>query len=143
DPPMDRRCRVLDSLELARRLHPGQRNTLDALCKRYGIDNAQRTLHGALLDAEILADVYLAMTREQVTLSLEAEQAEERHAVLAVETNSRVSRQRPPLRVIRADGQECQAHERYLALLDSSVGGECRWRSLDFQAAGPELIQTR
>ena len=66
-------CRIVDTLELARRLHPGQRNSLDALCKRYDIDNSQRTLHGALLDAEILADVYLAMTREQVVLTLETE----------------------------------------------------------------------
>ncbi len=65
-------CGVLDTLLLARQLHPGQRNNLDALCKRYSIDNSQRSLHGALLDAEILADVYLAMTGGQATLSLDA-----------------------------------------------------------------------
>lgn len=64
-------CRVTDSLQMARRLHPGQKNSLDALCKRYAIDNSQRTLHGALLDAEILADVYLAMTGGQTALNLE------------------------------------------------------------------------
>ncbi|HXH04115.1 MAG TPA: DNA polymerase III subunit epsilon, partial [Candidatus Competibacteraceae bacterium] len=70
-PGLENLCRVLDTLVLARQLHPGQRNTLDALCKRYGVDNSQRTLHGALLDAEILADVYLAMTGGQVALGLE------------------------------------------------------------------------
>jgi DNA polymerase-3 subunit epsilon len=68
---LDRYCSVLDTLTLARRMHPGQRNSLDALCRRYEIDNTRRELHGALLDAEILADVYLAMTGGQVSLSLD------------------------------------------------------------------------
>lgn len=123
---LDRCCTVADTLTLARRLHPGQRNTLDALCKRYAIDNSQRTRHGALLDAEILADVYLAMTREQVTLLLESE------TVQTEEQPEQIIRrhQRPPLRVVRADAGEQSAHERYLDKLDKSAGGSCLWRRL-------------
>ncbi|MCH8552737.1 MAG: DNA polymerase III subunit epsilon [Natronospirillum sp.] len=73
--PLDRHCSVLDTLQLARQKHPGQKNNLDILCKRYGIDNSHRTLHGALLDAEILADVYLLMTGGQTSLSLADEEA--------------------------------------------------------------------
>ncbi len=123
-------CAVLDTLELARRLHPGQRNSLDALCKRYGIDNGQRTLHGALLDAEILADVYLAMTGGQVALLLETE---ERHSSgeLGVATQARIAKDRPPLRVVRALDSEQAAHERYLENLDKSGKEGCVWKRLD------------
>ena len=121
-------CRVFDTLELARRLHPGQRNSLDALCKRYDIDNSQRTLHGALLDAEILADVYLAMTREQVTLSLETEIVQ---TEAKAENIAHLSSDRPPLRIICATEQERSAHTRYLDALDSSSGGKCVWRRTD------------
>ncbi|MDD3517937.1 MAG: DNA polymerase III subunit epsilon [Chromatiales bacterium] len=124
-------CTVTDTLEMARKLHPGQRNSLDALCKRYGIDNSQRELHGALLDATILADVYLAMTGGQVALSLSAEEA-------AVESNDapertairRLSSTRPPLPVPKAMEEELAAHEAYLSLLDKEVGGVCLWRTL-------------
>jgi DNA polymerase-3 subunit epsilon len=75
--PLEECCTVLDTLMLARQKHPGQKNNLDALCKRYDIDNSQRSLHGALLDARILADVYLAMTGGQTSLGLEADQASE------------------------------------------------------------------
>ncbi len=73
-PPLENRCGVLDTLLLARQKHPGQKNNLDALCRRYEIDNSQRSLHGALLDARILADVYLVMTGGQTSLGLDAEQ---------------------------------------------------------------------
>ena len=121
-------CRVVDTLDLARRLHPGQRNSLDALCKRYDVDNSQRTLHGALLDAEILADVYLAMTREQVVLSLETEVAQ---TEVKAESIGELSTDRPPLRIIRATEVERAAHARYLDTLDKSSGGKCVWRRAD------------
>lgn len=123
---LEENCRVLDTLELARRLHPGQRNTLDALCKRYSIDNSQRTQHGALLDAEILADVYLAMTREQVALLLEAETAQTQDQPEQIVRRH----ERPPLKIVRASLDERAAHERYLEKLDKSGGGPCLWRRL-------------
>lgn len=122
-------CKVKDTLLLARQRHPGQRNSLDALCRRYSIDNSQRTLHGALLDAEILADVYLAMTRQQGSMFVQ-EVADagglHNHPV----RRSR-SRNRPPLPVIRADAGECAEHARYLEMLDKSSGGPCVWRRLE------------
>ena len=118
-------CSVLDTLEQARQLHPGQRNNLDALCKRYGIDNSQRELHGALLDAEILADVYLAMTGGQVSLSLEGvREAGATRAAVA----TRVNPDRPPLPVIRASIEELAAHQRYLREMAKKNGGLCIWR---------------
>ena len=123
-------CTVEDTLLMARQRHPGQRNSLDALCKRYNIDNSQRTLHGALLDAEILADVYLAMTRQQDSLFVPAtathgtlENGQARRAALL--------RNQPPLAVIRADAEECAAHASYLDLLDKNSGGPCAWRRLE------------
>lgn len=120
-------CSVLDTLELARRLHPGQKCSLDALCRRYAVDNSQRELHGALLDAEILADVYLAMTGGQVRLSLGSgrEAGGTRR-----ETIRRVNPGRPPLRVVRAAPEELSAHE---ARLDAIQGasGACLWRKLE------------
>ena len=89
--PVAQHCMVLDTLVLARHMHPGQRNSLDALCKRYDIDNSQRDLHGALLDAEILADVYLAMTGGQVSLSLDSQpniQGEEQAVIRRIEATT-------------------------------------------------------
>ncbi len=128
-------CGVCDTLTMARRMHPGQRNTLDALCKRYGIDNSQRELHGALLDARILADVYLAMTGGQVKLSLEVE---EENADTGSSTGTRVRRlsgQRPPLKVVRASDAELERHEVWLERLDKANGGACLWRSLEEEKA--------
>lgn len=119
-------CQVLDTLVMARRRYPGQRNALDALCKRHNIDNSRRTLHGALLDAEILADVYLAMTGGQVALSLDARTSQGRRT--GTTSRRRVSGERPPLKVIRATDTEQTAHRRYLELLDKSSAGNCRWR---------------
>jgi DNA polymerase-3 subunit epsilon len=121
-------CTVLDTLQMARQAHPGQRNSLDALCKRYRIDNSQRTLHGALLDAEILADVYLSMTGGQVALSLDAEAMRDE---VKSEAKVNLSRERPPLVVIRSTLEEQAAHRRYLAGLDKSSGGACLWTRLD------------
>ena len=108
-------CGVLDTLALARRLHPGQRNSLDALAKRYSVDNSKRELHGALLDAQILADIYLAMTGGQVSLSLESE-TPRATAAGAVELN--VDRRGGlTLPVLRATAEEQRAHEAMLAVM--------------------------
>jgi DNA polymerase-3 subunit epsilon len=129
-------CRVLDTLELARQRHPGQKNTLDALCKRYAIDNSQRRLHGALLDAEILADVYLAMTREQVVLGLSAAPAAEfRQASTGTDRGPET---RPPLTILRAAAEERAAHHRYLELLDTSSDGNCLWKKLTTAVVTPD-----
>jgi DNA polymerase-3 subunit epsilon len=118
-------CTVVDSLAMARRLHPGQRNSLDALCKRYSVDNSGRDLHGALLDAELLADVYLAMTGGQGALLLDAGPA----AGEARQTEARpVDRQGLVLVVRQPSAEEQAAHERYLALLDKQSGGRTVWR---------------
>ncbi len=127
---LEQLCTVEDTLLLARQRHPGQRNNLDALCKRYGIDNSQRTLHGALLDAEILADVYLAMTRQQDSLFVQESAA----TVRRKQQESRRAappRSRPPLLVIRASTEECASHDQYLDMLDKKSGGACVWRRLD------------
>ncbi len=121
-------CTVLDTLGMARKMHPGQRNSLDALCKRYTIDNSGRALHGALLDAEILADVYLAMTGGQALLLLDAEQegrGKEHQQVRPLDHD------RPPLRVICATAEELASHEAYMTLVDKSAGGQSLWRSLE------------
>ncbi len=121
------RCQVTDTLAMARRMHPGQKNSLDALCKRYGIDNSQRQLHGALLDAQILADVYLAMTGGQATLLLDEAGGE--HGVSAAASGWRQSRaERPPLRVVRADAYERAAHEARLDAIERLSGTVCVWR---------------
>ena len=125
------RARVLDTLELARELHPGQRNNLDALCKRYEVDNSSRTLHGALLDAEILADVYLAMTGGQVDLGLAMEALAERESV---QLEGRPAAQLQ-LRVIRASEQELALHRQRLKDIEKA-GGKCLWLELEEQRAG-------
>lgn len=111
-PAIESMCKILDTLALARRKHPGQRNSLDALCKRYEVDNTHRQLHGALLDAEILADVYLRMTGGQSMLSLEGRQDENG---AGQEELGRLSGDRPRLKVIKASDEEIAAHERRLA----------------------------
>lgn len=124
-PPVAELCPVTDTLVLARSLHPGQRNSLDALCKRYQVDNSHRDLHGALLDAEILADVYLAMTGGQVSLALG--QQTEIGGVSAREPLRRLPVERPRLRVVRASEKESAAHAERLAAIDKASGGGCVW----------------
>ncbi len=115
-------AQVLDTLELARDLHPGQRNNLDALCKRYEVDNASRTLHGALLDAEILADVYLAMTGGQADLGLSME-----HLVDAGESSNDLDAHRQiSLKVLRASEEELALHRQRLNTIREQ-SGECLW----------------
>jgi DNA polymerase III subunit epsilon len=116
-------CRVLDTLVLAREMHPGQRNNLDALCRRYNVDNSRRELHGALLDARILADVYLAMTGGQGALAL----TESGAAGAAAGQIRALVRPPAPLRVICATEQELRAHRDMLALIASASGGRCLW----------------
>lgn len=126
--PMRSRCRVLDTLLLARELHPGQRNSLDALCKRYGVDNSQRDLHGALLDAMILADVYLAMTGGQGALALGEERASNRSSGGPVGGPRPRRRTGPSLPIPRASEAEIAAHEALLDRITKSAGGVCLFR---------------
>jgi DNA polymerase-3 subunit epsilon len=121
-------CKVLDTLVLARQLHPGQRNSLDALCKRYEIDNSHRELHGALLDAQILLDVYLAMTGGQTVLVLGDVPQASTGTVVDLTLMARPSRE---LRIIRASDEELAAHERVLAAIDKASGNKTVWRNLD------------
>jgi len=123
--PIDKLCRITDTLVMARSLHPGQRNSLDALCKRYEVDNSQRDLHGALLDAEILADLYLAMSGGQVSLALGTRDGSGTGRVGA--GPHRLTAPRPPLVVVRADAEELAAHQARLAAIDAASGGECLW----------------
>jgi DNA polymerase-3 subunit epsilon len=122
--PLETSCTILDTLALARKMHPGQKNSLDALCKRYDVNNTHRELHGALLDAEILADVYLAMTGGQTDLLL-AGQGEETQA--AAEAIRQLASDRPPLRVLRASAEEQAAHEVRLQAIRQASGGTCLW----------------
>jgi DNA polymerase-3 subunit epsilon len=118
-------CSVVDSLELARNKHPGQKNNLDALCKRYNIDNSQRELHGALLDAEILADVYLLLTGGQGSLSL----GEELTGSGIRKMNERSVH--TPLKVIRATSDELAEHARKLDKLEEASENGCLWKQLE------------
>jgi len=125
---MEAICTVLDTLVLARSKHPGQRNNLNALCKRYGVDNTQRDLHGALLDAEILADVYLVMTSGQSNLSLVEEPAT---ANLGRKAARKFDPLRSPLPVILAQPNELQAHRQRLQEIDKSSEQGCLWLNLE------------
>jgi len=115
-------CTVIDTLVMARDLFPGQRNSLDALCKRYFINNAHRTLHGALLDSEILGDVYLAMTGGQVDLLLGSKEDNKAGAGQAPGSIRRVSLDVSALPVLRADEGELAAHAERLAAIESASG---------------------
>ncbi len=119
-------CGVVDTLALARAKHPGQKNNLNALCKRYGVDNSSRELHGALLDAEILADVYLFMTGGQTALSLDAG-SDNANGVEAVR---RLAADRKPLRVVRARQDEMDAHTTMLDAIEKS-SGQVLWRQIE------------
>ncbi|MGB3620564.1 MAG: exonuclease domain-containing protein, partial [Ketobacter sp.] len=122
-------CQVLDTLKMARKLHPGQRNSLDALCKRYEIDNSHRELHGALLDAEILADVYLMMTGGQTNLSLATGDEGDEGGITGA-TIKPMPANRAPLKVIRASADELVEHEARLKGIDKESDGNCIWLKL-------------
>jgi DNA polymerase-3 subunit epsilon len=125
-PPVSAHCvSVLDTLRMAKELHPGKRNSLDVLCDRYGIDNSGRTLHGALLDAELLADVYLAMTRGQDSLAIGIEPAGAGIRVAQVD-----GRLAAPLRVLAAVAEELAEHVAYLAALERETKRAPVWGTL-------------
>jgi DNA polymerase-3 subunit epsilon len=120
---IDELCAVTDTLVMAKRMHPGQRNSLDALCKRYDIDNSHRELHGALLDAEILADVYLRMTGGQTALSLDDAATAGVGSDPSADNIRRLPSGRPPLKVVYASDEEIEAHARQL----KQMGAACVW----------------
>ncbi len=120
-------CTVTDTLVMARKMHPGQRNSLDALCKRYGVDNSHRDLHGALLDSEILADVYLAMTGGQISLSLDGGTEDGQYEGSVGADIIRLAADRPRLPVRKASKEEMAAHEARLVGIDKKSGGNCLW----------------
>ncbi|PHM63281.1 DNA polymerase III subunit epsilon [Xenorhabdus ishibashii] len=124
-PPTAEFCSITDSLMLARKLFPGKRNNLDALCERYHIDNAKRTLHGALLDAEILADVYLAMTGGQTSLAFSMEGETSGSAQVA--EIQKITRPQTELKIVYASDEELIQHESRLDLVEKK-GGSCLWR---------------
>lgn len=115
-------AKVTDTLRIAKDMRPGQRNNLDALCKHFGIDNSRRTLHGALLDAELLADVYMAMTRGQDSLMMDLDKPSQQNVEVQ-------ARDHAPLIVKLANADEMTAHEEYLAALAKS--GNCLWNTLE------------
>ncbi|MGO3911929.1 DNA polymerase III subunit epsilon, partial [Huaxiibacter chinensis] len=119
-------CKVTDSLALARKMFPGKRNSLDALCSRYEIDNTKRTLHGALLDAQILADVYLTMTGGQTSMAFSMEgDTQQKQGDAGIQ---RVVRQASRLKVVLASDEELLNHESRLDLVQKK-GGSCLWRA--------------
>ena len=118
-------CSVIDTLTMARQKHPGQKNNLDALCKRYMVDNSQRDLHGALLDAEILADVYLMMTGGQTALSLSNATSESNNntdvgVIRRLDTSLTIP-------VVKASEEELRAHQKKLQTIDKASSGQCFW----------------
>ena len=119
-------CQVTDSLAMARKMYPGKRNSLDALCNRYEIDNSKRTLHGALLDAEILAEVFLMMTGGQTSLAFSADG--DQNSQNTGDNIQRIVRPSSGLRVVNASDDEIIAHESRLDLV-LKKGGSCRWRA--------------
>lgn len=116
-------CTITDTLALARSLHPGKRNSLDALCERYQVDHSRRTLHGALLDAQLLADVWVAMTRGQDALDIAPV------AAVAVPGNPAAPRRPASLRVIKPSPEETAAHAALCERIDKDSGGRCLWVS--------------
>jgi DNA polymerase III subunit epsilon len=121
---------IVDTLSLARQLHPGKRNTLDALCERYQVDHTRRTLHGALLDAELLGDVYLAMTRGQESLVIEVVIADSAYSYLEPMGGART------LRIIRATASELESHRSQIKKIDLAAKGGALWaRTAEYQAS--------
>ena len=127
---IDQLCsEVIDTLRMAREMRPGKKNNLNALCSEFGVDNSGRQLHGALLDAELLAEVYLAMTRGQNSLEIEFDSP-------AVDYSAGGTRQRPPLVVLRAGEAELAEHARVLEEIVKESKGHCLWRDLESARQG-------
>lgn len=123
-------AKITDTLKIAKEMRPGQRNSLDALCRHFGIDNSRRTLHGALLDAELLADVYMAMTRGQDSLMMELDKPHRKNSEITPQNTQ-------PLIIKLANEAETAAHAGYLASLDKS--GNCLWNTLELHASNEKL----
>ena len=130
-------CTVTDTLAMARKLYPGQKNNLDALCKRMGVNNSHRTLHGALLDSEILADVYLVMTGGQEVMALDQDPVSEDSST----GGERISVDMSQLRVVQANEEEIAAHEQRLEQLRKADGG-CAWDRLQPAQPAPDAVVT-
>ena len=128
--PLGQRCSVVDSLELARAKHPGQKNSLDALCKRYDVDDSQREFHGALLDAEILADVYLLLTGGQANLGFSVGDETSRADIKEARKSKN---ERGPLTVLKASPDELSYHESKLDSIEKISGKSSVWRGSDSQ----------
>ena len=126
---------VIDTLALAREMFPGKRNNLDALCERFGIDHAERTLHGALLDAQLLAEAYLAMTRGQETLTIDVAAPPALVDTAGRDAGAPWTSRSAPLRVIAPSADELTAHRDYLATLDTETEGRCIWLASDVSPA--------
>jgi len=128
-PRVETVCKVADTLELARDIHPGKRNSLDALCERYAVDHSRRTLHGALLDAQLLADVWIAMTRGQETLDI----------VIAAGDAPAMALSQSPLRaslvVVRASAEELAAHAAMCERIERESRGRCLWMHVETSPA--------
>lgn len=120
---------IIDTLKDAKEMFPGKRNSLDALCDRFDVDRSARTLHGALIDCELLAEVYLCMTRGQDSLLIDLAPAE--NEAKEQQLNLSQTTQRGPLRVQRASAEELSEHDSYLDTLDKTVKGNCLWRTLE------------
>lgn len=130
-PPLEEICSgVLDTLKLAREMRPGKKNSLDALCNEYSIDNSSRTFHGALLDAQLLAEVYLSLTRGQDSLLMDLD------TPTANQTLEFANAPRPVLRVLRATDEELLEHERVLKEVDKESKGKCLWLAADLGPTG-------
>jgi DNA polymerase-3 subunit epsilon len=127
---VDDLCKIIDTLAIAKQKHPGQKNNLDALCKRYAVNNSQREFHGALLDAEILADVYLLMTGGQVNLNINEQTGSEAGEISKVSNIRRLQENREALIVIAANEQELASHQKKLEAI-KSAGGYCVWHDLE------------
>jgi DNA polymerase III subunit epsilon len=128
-PPITKMCSVTDTLSMARELHPGKRNTLDALCERYEVDNSARTFHGALMDAELLADVYIAMTRGQDSLAIGIDASS--GAGGSAGTQAGQPTKRPAtLKVVHANADEVALHTEHIAAIDKASGGKAVWNKL-------------
>ena len=121
-------CKIVDTLLMARAKHPGQRNSLDALCNRYMVDNSQRELHGALLDAEILADVYLTMTGGQTTFALSDADTGAEDGAVGGSVIKRLDHNRAALPIIKANAEELAAHEQLLDVIAAANDGKVLWR---------------
>jgi len=123
---LEKRHEIVDTLSLAREKHPGQKNNLDALCKRYEVDNSSRTLHGALLDSEILADVYLMMTGGQVKMNIDQDVTDLDDQHLESSMSKDTKKERQPTKIVYATEEEMIAHEKYLQEINDTAG-ICIW----------------